>query len=419
MEPWNARDPRARASNLALHRDYRPSYNPPLRARSFEPLLAELELSPPETRMPLVLDYEETKDLYRVCADADLCMARIGYSDQDQIQGIVRGAARFASDHGIRRLPIGIFATVGHYILQQLPRYLSADHVLPSVGGDPAEYRRRLFRNVRLSRSFMEILLDPSDSDFGAIHATHHYDHGHHTLPGGGRSQNEMLREPEFLAHFSSVMFDDTHSPFPENVTNSIAYREFLEQNGARKVLEGCLEEVGAAGLGKGETAFTDPSQIEEYLERTGFELVVPNIGTESIHAKPVGVQWDILEALDRRGVGHRLIVHGFSSIRTLSTDEQQKLGALGVVGMNAFSYIPQTVGPQLLERSELLRRHHDDAKGYPVDFAADGTPVYNPSNDANIFFGPLLDQVRDLKVKLIGDGVYEILKNLGYARLA
>ena len=34
-------------------------------------------------------------------------------------------------------------------------------------------------------------------------------------------------------------------------------------------------------------------------------------------------------------------------------------------------------------------------------------------------FFGPLLDQVRDLKVRLIADSVYEILGNLGYAAFA
>ena len=41
------------------------------------------------------------------------------------------------------------------------------------------------------------------------------------------------------------------------------------------------------------------------------------------------------------------------------------------------------------------------------------------PDLEELFFFGPLLDQVRDLKVKLIAESVYEILDNLGYARLA
>ena len=368
--------------------------------------------------MPLIRDYDGTKSLYQLCADNNLCMARIGYSDQDQIQGIVRGAARFARDNNISRLPLGIFSTVGHYIFQQLPRYLTADHVLPSEGGDPEEYRRRLRRNAKLSTAFMDVLLDADDPDFGMVHATHHYDHGHHTLPGGVVSENELLRDVEFLESFSSVMFDDTHSPFEDNLKNSREYREYLSSQGVHKVLEGCLEEVGAAGLGKAETAFTDPGQIESYLETTGFELVVPNIGTESIHAKPVGVQWDILEELDKRGVGHHLIVHGFSSIRTLAPEEQQRLGALGVVGMNAWSYIPQAIGPQLLERSKAILDGHDAEKGYPVGFDAAGAPQYSPTKDANVFFGPILDQVRDLKVQLIDESVYSILGNLGYACL-
>jgi fructose-bisphosphate aldolase class II len=369
--------------------------------------------------MPLIKDYEQTKALYQTFADAKLVMARIGYSDQDQIQGIIRGAARFASDRHIKKLPIGVFATVGHYIFQQLPRYLLADHKLPSKGGDPREYRRRLFRNARLAASFLEILTDPRDSDFGNVHVTHHYDHGHHTLPGGELSRDELLREPEFLDFFSSVMFDDTHSPFAKNIEDSIAYRELLEAQGRKKVLEGCLEEVPAGGKGLERSAFTEPGKILEYLERTGFDLVVPNIGTESIHAKAVGVQWEVLEKIQKLGVGHKLIVHGFSSIRTLPVEKQRQLGQLGVVGMNAWSYIPQSIGPQLLERAELIRKHRDPEKGFPVDFTGDSRPIHDPSRDANVFFGPSLDQVRDLKVRLIAQSVYEILENLGYAQLS
>jgi fructose/tagatose bisphosphate aldolase len=368
--------------------------------------------------MPLIRSFEETRGLYQMCAEADLVMARVGYSDQDHIHGIVRGAARFAGEHGIPKIPVGIFGTVGHYILQLLPRYLLGGHRLPSQGGDPVEFQRRVFRNARLATQFMETLTDPSDPDYGCVMVTHHYDHGHHTLPGGVPSQDEFLRSPEFLDFFSSVMFDDTHSSFDRNVENSIAYRKFLEQNGRSKVLEGCLEEVVAGGKGRESSAFTDPGQIEEYLERTGFDLVVPNIGTESIHATAVGVQWPILEGIAERGVGHRLVVHGYSSIRSLSRAEQHRLGELGVVGMNAFSYVPQSIGPKLLERAEWIRRHRDADKGYPVDFDEGGQPLYNPSNDANVFFGPLLDQVRDLKVELVARSVYDILDSLGYARL-
>ena len=143
---------------------------------------------------------------------------------------------------------------------------------------------------------------------------------------------------------------------------------------------------------------------------------MVPNIGTESINAQQVGVQWQVLEEIDKRGIGPRLIVHGFSSIKALEVEQQRRLGHLGVVGMNAWSYIPQHIGPQLLERSAKILSNHDEKLRYPVDFDDEGQPVYSESDDANVFFGPVLDQVRDLKVSLIADSVYEILGNLGYA---
>ena len=372
--------------------------------------------------MPLILDYDATAALYRRCGEARLTMARIGYSDQHHLLGIVEGAARFARDHAIAELPLGIFSTVGHYILQMLPRYLRADHVLPAQGGDPAAYRTRLHRNARLATGFLATLTAAGDPDYGAVHVTHHYDHGHHTLPGGVRSQNELLRDLEFIDLFSSVMFDDTHSPFSDNVASSIEYRSFVEDSGRKKVMEGCLEEVAAGGKGLDASASSNPDQIEEFLARTGFELVVPNIGTESVTARQVGVQWQVLEELAARGLGHRLVVHGFSSVRKLAVAEQRRLGELGVVAMNAFSYIPQEVGRRLLQEAAAMHAAHDAERGYPIGFSATGAPRFPDSaarGDANVFFGPLLDQLRDLQVKLIANSVYEILDNLGYARLA
>ena len=52
--------------------------------------------------MPLILDYEPAAALYRRCGDARLTMARIGYSDQHHLLGIVEGAARFARDFDFR-----------------------------------------------------------------------------------------------------------------------------------------------------------------------------------------------------------------------------------------------------------------------------------------------------------------------------
>lgn len=370
--------------------------------------------------MPLVLDYEATKCLYSRCGDAHITMARIGYSNQHHLLGIVEGAARFARDHAIDQLPIGVFSTVGHYIFQMLPRYLRADHVLPDRGGDSESYRIRLHRNGRLATGFLAVLTATGDPDYGAVHVTHHYDHGHHTLPGGRRSQNELLRDLEFIDLFSSVMFDDTHSPFEENLTNSLEYRQFIEGSGRKKVMEGCLEEVAAGGKGLKASRRSDPDNIEEYLSHTGFELVVPNIGTESITNRQVGVKWEILEELDRRGIGPQLAVHGFSSVRKLSIREQRRLGELGIVAMNAFSYIPQEIGRRVLLESASLQAGHNVDQGYPIGFRLNGKPEFlspQDQSDANKFFGPLLDQVRDLEVELIASSVYGILKNLGYHR--
>ena len=133
-------------------------------------------------------------------------------------------------------------------------------------------------------------------------------------------------------------------------------------------------------------------------------------------------MQWQVLEASGgERGLGQRLVVHGFSSVRRLAVAEQRRLGELGVVAMNAFSYIPQEIGRRLLQEAAALHGARDPERGYPTGFAADGAPRYPDAagrGDANVFFGPLLDQLRDLQVELIAASVYQILDHLGYARL-
>ena len=46
-----------------------------------------------------------------------------------------------------------------------LPRYLLANHVLPSEGGNKLEYQRKLLRNARLAIKFMSSLTNESDID--------------------------------------------------------------------------------------------------------------------------------------------------------------------------------------------------------------------------------------------------------------
>jgi fructose/tagatose bisphosphate aldolase len=376
--------------------------------------------------MPLVLDYEGTKAIYQRCADRNLTLPRFGYTNDRQIFGILLGAARFAHEHGIEDLSLGIFTTIGHYVMQQVPRYLLSGHVLPSKGGDPVEFRFRTLLGLKLATDFIRTATESEWMGLNALHVIHHYDHGHFTLPGGSgqRSPNEFLEDPEILALFSSVMFDDSDSSFEDNLRHSKDYRTWLLDQGTPKVLEGCFEEVAAGGRGKdsANSKFTDPRQIKEYLNETGFDLVVPNIGTDSVGGKPAaGLQWDILEGAHRLGVGPRLALHGFSSVQSLEPDQQKRLGQLGVVSMNAWSFMATRLGPERLKRAATILAHHKKdlgMQGYPLTFIGD-EPRYDQTDDANFFLYPLVDQDRDFEVNLIANVVYETLDSLGLACLA
>ena len=131
---------------------------------------------------------------------------------------------------------------------------------------------------------------------------------------------------------FTSVMIDASHHSFEENIRIT---RKVVEYAHPRNVT--VEAELGRlAGIEDGiyvsenDSAFTDPSQVEEFVERTGVDSLAIAIGTSHGVYKFKGepkLRFDILEEVARRVPNFPLVLHVASSVLSEYVDIIQNNG--------------------------------------------------------------------------------------------
>ena len=129
---------------------------------------------------------------------------------------------------------------------------------------------------------------------------------------------------------FSSVMIDGSHLPYEENInlTTKVveyAHRFGVSVEGELGVLAGIEDDVVAA-----KSIYTDPDQVEDFINRTKVDSLAISIGTSHGAYKfkpsqcsrneqgvlvPPPLRFDILEEIERRIPGFAIVLHGSSSV--------------------------------------------------------------------------------------------------------
>jgi fructose-bisphosphate aldolase class II len=117
-------------------------------------------------------------------------------------------------------------------------------------------------------------------------------------------------------------MIDGSHYDFKKNieVTKQVvdyAHDHGVVVEGELGKLEGVEDEVKVAA---GEGSYTDPDQVQEFVEKTGVDSLAIAIGTShgAYKFKPgtkPQLRFDILEEVERRLPGFPIVLHGASSV--------------------------------------------------------------------------------------------------------
>lgn len=129
---------------------------------------------------------------------------------------------------------------------------------------------------------------------------------------------------------FSSVMIDGSHLPYDQNVELTKKVVEYAHQfdvtvEGELGVLAGVEDDVVAE-----KSNYTRPEEVEDFVKKTGVDLLAISIGTSHGANKfkpeqctrdangvllPPPLRFDILEEIENRIPGFPIVLHGSSSV--------------------------------------------------------------------------------------------------------
>ena len=121
---------------------------------------------------------------------------------------------------------------------------------------------------------------------------------------------------------FSSVMIDGSHLDYEDNVALTKKVCEYAHANG--RVVEGELGRLAgiedAVNVSAEDASYTDPAQVQDFVERTGVDSLAIAIGTShgAYKFKPgqkPQLRFDILKEVEERLPNFPIVLHGASSV--------------------------------------------------------------------------------------------------------
>ncbi len=121
---------------------------------------------------------------------------------------------------------------------------------------------------------------------------------------------------------FTSVMIDGSHLDYEENVALTKKVVDYAHAHGV--TVEGELGRLAGVeddvNVSDEHAAYTDPEQVEDFVNRTGVDSLAIAIGTShgAFKFKPgqkPQLRFDILEDIQKRLPGFPIVLHGASSV--------------------------------------------------------------------------------------------------------
>jgi fructose-bisphosphate aldolase class II len=273
--------------------------------------------------VPLLTDASAVRDLYQEARDRGFLIPGIGAENRETLECCFTAARRLGAEIGVPEIPLCIGITGRYAGRSQLRRYTTL--------GDELE-------SLRAVRDDLLRLLRP-DGPFAQLRVHLHLDHGQPDL------DQDLFDEGR--GTYGSVMFDASALPLAENRALT---RRFVEEWGSVYMVEGAVDELPAAGEEAPGDDLTKPEDVRRFLEDTGVDLVVVNVGTEHRATTERAHYHQDRAAAIGKVAGGRMVLHGTSSLggRPVGSVRDD-----GFIRFNMWTAL-ETVGGQALARDTI-----------------------------------------------------------------
>ena len=308
-----------------------------------------------------------------------------------EIEGLCMGDQAYADAHGLAEVPIAIGMT-GIYEDNPQFRKLSfdcriAEDVSGLSGGDVRQGCEIWLRHLACYQDL--------GGAFPAVRVLPFIDHGWAPDP---RDQ-AMLADESVIERMAIIMYDASKYDHAENIR---LVREYVKRYGDRVVVEAAADkiydpkDIARLKLSRADQ-LSKPEQVADFVEQTGVDLIVPNLGTEH---RSVGVgtaerryERELAVAIRER-VGPIMSLHGSSclggKVGTTAAD--------GICKVNFYTAMAVGAGKKV---ARLLREHADKVE-----------------RDQNLWINSAT-WFHDVRRRHVAQVCEEMLETLGYARLA
>lgn len=266
--------------------------------------------------MPIITGKESVLAVYENAAKRRWVIPCLCTENLTTTEAILTAASEFAVENGYSRVPITL-AITNQY-----------DHRSQSVF---YTHTRRWDVGLKLFRADAEILAEA----FPNVDLMLHLDHAQYDADAG-------LLESD-LSMYSSVMYDASKLPMEENIRKT---KDYVARKGHELLIEGACDEIVDAS-GEARCEITSADKCACYMEETGVDLVVANLGTEHrASSQTLHYCADAANAI-REKIGHRICLHGTSSV---SNDQIKTLFDDGICKVNIWTALERDSSPALTE---------------------------------------------------------------------
>lgn len=257
--------------------------------------------------MPLMTDPEKVRHILSGYREKRISIPCFCAENTFTMEGILKGAANTAKAAG-RDVAVFVAATGNYHGRQQLKNYTSLNRTEEGF----LAFRDDLQRMTRKGGVFKQ------------VHVIASLDHGQPGL------DEELFEEGK--GFWGCVMYDCSAMALKENQTK---VAEFVRKNRNHYIVEGCVDEITESG--ESGIKLTDPGDAHRYLEQTGVDLIVVNLGTEHrATAAELRYRSDIAKKIYEK-VGYKLVLHGTSS---LSRNDLTSLRQDGIAKVNIWTVL-------------------------------------------------------------------------------
>ena len=270
----------------------------------------------------IITKYEEVKKVYEEAGKKGWVIPCICTENQTTTEAILSACSEYGKKTG-ERVPIIIATTVNYPHRSQAKNY--------SASGDWKT-------GLKLFKGDIEAFA-ANGCVYDDVDVMIHLDHVQFDL-------DKELTDGD-LNGYSSIMYDASAIPFEKNIEVT---REFVRRMKGRILIEGACDEIVDA-TGDTRSDLTTPEKAKRYIEETGADMIVANLGTEHrASGKDLKYHGELAREI-KREIGCKTVLHGTSSV----TNEQVKgLYGDGICKVNIWTALERDSSPVLF--SEMIK---------------------------------------------------------------